>query len=78
MEKSMPPMTRPAISPPMCMKLSTKGVRPMQTCLELRRGAGRELGRELGQELGRELGRAAGARQGLGPGLGLGAGLGPG
>ena len=33
-EKSMPPMTRPASSPPMCMKLSTKGVRPMQTCLE--------------------------------------------
>ena len=30
-EKSMPPMTRPATMPPMCMKLSTKGVRPMST-----------------------------------------------
>ena len=38
LEKSMPPMTRPASRPPMCMKLSTKGVRPMQTCLELGRG----------------------------------------
>ena len=45
----MPPMTRPASSPPMCMKLSTKGVRPMQTCLVL----GRELGRDLGRDLGR-------------------------
>ena len=32
------PMTRPATSPPRCMKLSMKGVKPMQTCLGL--GAG--------------------------------------
>ena len=31
----MPPMTRPATSPPICMKLSMKGVRPMQTLISV-------------------------------------------
>ena len=47
----------------MCMKLSTKGVRPTHICLE------------LGLELGRRVGLGLGLGFGLGLGLGYGVGV---